>query len=60
MGPADGEDFGHDHEQHARALRQARERHAPTRSRLGSWTLVRGTSADSLDELLTAAEEEPS
>ena len=58
MGPADGEDFGHAHEQHARQMRRARERHAPTRSHLGSWTLVRGTSADSLDDLLTAAEEE--
>ncbi|MFC7465373.1 DUF58 domain-containing protein [Brachybacterium sp. GCM10030252] len=31
---------------------------APTRSRLGAWTLVRGTTADSLTDLLTAAEAE--
>ena len=58
IGPADGEDFGHAHEQHARELQRIRESHAPTRSRLGAWTLVRGTTADSLDDLLTAAEAE--
>ena len=30
----------------------------PTRSRRGSWTLVRGTTADTLDELLSAADAE--
>lgn len=58
IGPADGDDFGHAHEQHVRELQHARERHPPTRSRLGSWTLVRGTSADTLNDLLTAADEE--
>lgn len=58
IGPADGEDFGHAHERHAERLRAARERHAPTRSRLGSWSLVRGTAADTLTDLLTAAEAE--
>src|SRR5690606_20739667 len=58
IGPADGEDFGHAHEQHARELQTIRERHTPTQSQLGAWTLVRGTTADTLDDLLTPAEEE--
>ena len=58
IGPADGEDFGHAHERHAERLRAAHERHDPTRSRLGSWSLVRGTAADTLTDLLTAAEAE--
>ncbi|WP_394216641.1 DUF58 domain-containing protein [Brachybacterium vulturis] len=59
IGPADGEDFGHAHEQHARRLAAVRDRHAPTRSRLGTWDLVRGTAADTLTDLLTAPEESP-
>ena len=58
IGPADGEDFGHAHEQHARELAAVRDRHAPTRSRIGAWTLVRGTAADTLTDLLTADEEQ--
>lgn len=60
IGPADGDDFGHAHEGHARhleELREARTRHRPTRSRLGTWELVRGTTADTLTDLLTADEE---
>lgn len=56
-GPADGDDFGHAHEQHAQQF-AARSRPLPTRSRHGAWTLVRGTTADSLSDLLTATAEE--
>lgn len=56
-GPADGDDFGHAHERHAEHL-VARARRLPTRSRRGAWTLVRGTCADSLTDLLTVAAEE--
>lgn len=59
IGPADGDDFGHAHEEHARHLEEliaARTRHRPTRSRLGAWDLVRGTTADTLADLLTADE----
>ncbi|MGO3208825.1 MAG: DUF58 domain-containing protein [Brachybacterium sp.] len=58
IGPADGEDFGHAHEQHVRELQTIRARHTPTQSQFGAWTLVRGTTADTLDDLLTTAEEE--
>ena len=62
IGPADGEDFGRAHERHAaeraERLAAAREARPPRRSRLGTWTLVRGTSADTLDDLLTTSEEE--
>jgi len=58
IGPADGDDFGRAHEQHARELAELRDRHSPTRSRLGAWSLVRGTAADTLTDLLTTAEEE--
>lgn len=58
IGPGDGDDFGHAHERHARELRAVRERHTPTRSALGAWTLVRGTGADTLDDLLDTAREE--
>lgn len=60
IGPADGEDFGHAQDRHVAELRAVRERHTPTSSRFGSWTLVRGTTADTLTDLLTTAEEEPS
>src|SRR5699024_701848 len=56
--PAGGPDVGHARERHAERLRAAHERHDPTRSRLGSWSLVRGTAADTLTDLLTAAEAE--
>src|SRR5699024_9920807 len=58
IGPADGEDFGQAHEQHARELAAVRDRHAPTRSRLGAWTLVRGTAADTLTDLLASGAEQ--
>ncbi|RCS68312.1 DUF58 domain-containing protein [Brachybacterium alimentarium] len=58
IGPADGDDFGRAHEEHAAQLAAAREDAPPVRSRLGGWTLVRGTTADSLDDLLTAADAE--
>src|SRR5699024_10440625 len=58
IGPADGDDFGHAHEQRARELAAVRDRRAPTRSRLGAWTLVRGTAADTLTALLASGEEE--
>jgi len=58
IGPADGDDFGHSHEQHAEHLAAVRAHRPPRRSRLGVWTLVRGSSADTLDDLLTTAEEE--
>ncbi|MDN5900881.1 MAG: DUF58 domain-containing protein [Brachybacterium sp.] len=58
IGPADGDDFGHAHVQHAAELASVRDRHAPTRSQLGRWTLVRGTAADTLTDLLTADEEQ--
>ena len=56
-GPADGDDFGHAHERHARQL-ATRPRRVPARSRHGAWMLVRGTTADSLTDLLTAVAEE--
>ncbi|MEV0866890.1 DUF58 domain-containing protein [Brachybacterium paraconglomeratum] len=59
IGPADGDDFGHAHEQHAEQLAAARAQRPPRRSRLGTWALVRGSSADTLDDLLTTAVEEP-
>lgn len=59
IGPADGDDFGHAHEQHAEQLAAARAQRTPRRSHLGAWTLVRGSSADTLDDLLTTAVEEP-
>nr|WP_245354136.1 DUF58 domain-containing protein [Brachybacterium sacelli] len=52
------ESFGHTDETHAAQFAAAREAAGPTRTRLGSWTLVRGTTADTLDELLTAADAE--
>ena len=58
IGPADGEDFGQAHEQHARELAAVRDRHAPARSRLGAWTLVRGTAADTLTDLLASGAEQ--
>ena len=60
IGPADGDDFGHAHEEHAEKLAAARQALHPTRSMLGSWTLVRGTTADTLDGLLTAGDAEES
>ncbi|WP_114854239.1 DUF58 domain-containing protein [Brachybacterium sp. YJGR34] len=51
--PADAPDGGR-----AEQLAAAREQHTPTRSELGAWTLVRGTTADALTDLLTAAREE--
>lgn len=57
IGPGDGEDVGRAHEQHRAELEAVRDRHAPVRSRLGAWTLVRGTAADTLTDLLTADEE---
>lgn len=58
IGPGDGEDFGRAHEQHAAELAAVRDRHTPVRSQLGAWTLVRGTAADTLTDLLTADEEQ--
>lgn len=58
IGPADGDDFGHAHERHAQQLAAARAERPPRHSRIGTWTLVRGTSADTLSDLLTAAGEE--
>src|SRR5699024_1733702 len=58
IGPAGGEDFGQAHEQHAQELAAVRDRHAPTRSRLGAWTLVRGTAADTLTDLLASGAEQ--
>lgn len=58
IGPADGDDFGRAHEAHVEELAAARQALRPTRSVLGSWTLVRGTTADTLDELLTAGDAE--
>ncbi|WP_304502247.1 DUF58 domain-containing protein [Brachybacterium sp. FME24] len=56
IGPADGDDFGNAHEGHAEQLAAARQASLPTRSSLGAWTLVRGTTADTLDDLLTATD----
>ena len=62
IGPADGDDFGHAHEEHAARLAAehaaVRAERPPRRSRLGAWTLVSGSSADTLDDLLTKALEE--
>jgi hypothetical protein len=54
---ADGEDLGRADERHAERLAAARAQRPPRRSRLGAWVLVRGSSADTLDDLLTTAQE---
>lgn len=53
----DGADFGHAHERHAAERAELRDRRGPVRSGVGSWSLVRGTAADTLADLLLADEE---
>nr|WP_281067141.1 DUF58 domain-containing protein [Brachybacterium fresconis] len=54
----DGASAGGDGASAAGDRASAEEPVGPTRSQLGSWTLVRGTTADTLDELLSAADAE--